>query len=180
MTGNITIGILKLLGRGLSMKSTGSAFASAGKNMRGRGKGMGGKKGASLTEEALDFLLKDPHEGKRQSSGTPALSLFEKGMTGQNGPQERQDSAAAREEARAALMRHIVSFTDGRVRLRHKAFRDASLHSPLTDALAKSGPWKSIRFNAATGSALLCYDPQMSREAFLDAALPLGAFLTAY
>ena len=89
-----------------------------------------------------------------------------------------RSSAAEREAALKALARHIVSFTDGRVRLRHEVFKKAFVHAPLQQALTAGGMFTSVEFKASTGSALLLYDAgKMSRTEFMEAALPLGSFL---
>lgn len=83
-----------------------------------------------------------------------------------------------REAALAALAAHIVSFTDGRVRLRHPALRHAGTHAPLQEALARTGCFTALTFSERTGSILLEYDGRhLSRADFCEAALPLGWFL---
>ena len=49
-------------------------------------------------------------------------------------PAVKEDSVDARREAALkALMRHIASFTDGRVRLRHEAFKEQAIHAPCAN-----------------------------------------------
>ncbi len=85
---------------------------------------------------------------------------------------------ARREAALEALMRHIASFTDGRVRLRHEAFKKQAIHAALRQALEQTGQFTAVEFKAATGSVLLRYDAgRLSRADFLEAAMPLGLFL---
>ncbi|HJA79986.1 MAG TPA: hypothetical protein H9784_10565 [Candidatus Desulfovibrio intestinavium] len=88
------------------------------------------------------------------------------------------DAAAERRAALAALLAHITSFTDGRVRLRHSALRADAVHAPLREALELAGCFTGLTFSRRTGSLLLEYDPQRhSRADFLEAALPVGFFL---
>lgn len=92
----------------------------------------------------------------------------------------RAESAAdwRRAAALEALEAHMVSFINGRARLRHPALRLAAVHAPLRDALAQAGCFTALTFSARTGSLLLEYDgSQLSRADFCAAALPLGWFL---
>ena len=94
-------------------------------------------------------------------------------------PAVKEDSVDARREAALkALMRHITSFTDGRVRLRHEAFKEQAIHAALRQPLELTGQFTAVEFKAATGSVLLRYDAgHLSRDDFLEAAMLLGLFL---
>ena len=94
-------------------------------------------------------------------------------------PAVKEDSVDARREAALkALMRHIASFTDGRVRLRHEAFKEQDIHAALRQPLELTGQFTAVEFKAATGSVLLRYDAgRLSRDDFLEAAVVLGLFL---
>lgn len=94
-------------------------------------------------------------------------------------PAVKEDSVDARREAALkALMRHIASFTDGRVRLRHEAFKEQAIHAALRQPLELTGQFTAVEFKAATGSVLLRYDAgHLSRDDFLEAAVVLGLFL---
>lgn len=82
------------------------------------------------------------------------------------------------EAAMRALLGSIHHFSDGRVRLRHPLFRESSTFGALHTLLCEGTGIRDATFNAATGSALLTYDPgQTSRKEFLQQALPLGACL---
>lgn len=85
-----------------------------------------------------------------------------------------------REAALSALAAHIVSFINGRVRLRHPALRQPEAHGPLREALGRQGCFTALTFSARTGSILLEYDGhRLSRADFCEAALPLGRFLAS-
>lgn len=83
--------------------------------------------------------------------------------------------------ALAALEAHIVSFTNGRVRLRHPALRQPEAHAVLREALGNQRCFTELTFSARTGSVLLEYDGRtLSRADFGEAALPLGHYLAQW
>lgn len=87
----------------------------------------------------------------------------------------------SREAALAALKAHIVSFTNGRVRLRHPALRQPEAHAVLREALGQADCFTELTFSARTGSILLEYDGRtLSRADFGEAALPLGHYLAQW
>ena len=72
----------------------------------------------------------------------------------------------------------IVSFTDGRVRLRHPALEQPGLMEAACSFLQGVEGVTAVQGNPKTGSLLLFYDTeQLSREAILDLAAQGASFL---
>lgn len=175
--------VLSLLGG----KSGGGQGCGGGRGGQG-GKGRGRNQNAAPLEEAFAALLDKDRAAtgtRLETASRPDLAPFtpsadqiidvragEAPVAGE-GPLD-----ARREAALEALMRHIASFTDGRVRLRHEAFKEQAIHAALRQALEQTGQFTAVEFKAATGSVLLRYDAgRLSRADFLEAAMPLGLFL---
>ena len=193
MMGKMAVGLLGLMGKGLlggGTRRAGTALSILGKGsgcMRSGGQGCGSGRGgrnSSPLEEALTSLLE--RNGAAACLSTASRSELEASSADADiidvcaveKTASARSSAAEREAALKALARHIVSFTDGRVRLRHEVFKKAFVHAPLQQALTAGGMFTSVEFKASTGSALLLYDAgKMSRTEFMEAALPLGSFL---
>lgn len=55
----------------------------------------------------------------------------------------------------------VASCIPGRIRLRHKIFRDREIAAALAAAVEASGAEASIEINSETGSALIKYKPEM-------------------
>lgn len=158
-----------------------SPFARSGGGKGGAGRGQGGrgrKQQAEPLEEALRQLFAaDRSAGIEMDEGKPPLAASA-GEASIDVAELPSDAAAERRAALAALLAHITSFTDGRVRLRHSALRADAVHAPLREALELAGCFTGLTFSRRTGSLLLEYDPQRhSRADFLEAALPVGFFL---
>ena len=198
MMGKMGLGLLGFVGKSLLSGggAAGSVLSAVGKGCAGgAGKGGGGSsvlsgrnQNAAPLEEAFAALLDKDRAAtgtRLETASRPELAPFtpsadqiidvcaeEAPVTGE-GPLD-----ARREAALEALMRHIASFTDGRVRLRHEAFKEQAIHAALRQALEQTGQFTAVEFQAATGSVLLRYDAgRLSRADFLEAAMPLGLFL---
>lgn len=113
--------------------------------------------------------------GQGDATCPPVYALPEEGaFTSSSGD-------AGREAALSALEAHIVSFTNGRVRLRHPALRQPEAHALLREALGCQDCFTALTFSARAGSILLEYDGRsLSRADFGEAALPLGRFLAQW
>ncbi len=86
--------------------------------------------------------------------------------------------AGERVRALQALLDSVVSLVEGRVRLRHRAFRDAAGNAALAARLQATGRFTEVRFTPGTGSVLLRFDAaRVGMADFLGAALPLGAHI---
>lgn len=72
----------------------------------------------------------------------------------------------------------IVSFVDGRVRLRHHALKNPEMAAVAEAAAGGIDGVTSVRVNPVTGSMLLFYDPErISREHLASLADEWSAFL---
>lgn len=207
MPGKMGIGLVALLGKEFLGRGTAGAaletLGSLGKRMVGSGGGRGGasssgqrggqgrgqaggrKRQADPLEDALRRLLDGGRsaapdvEESGQTSGTPvgeaildARALSSGRKAADASPDQRR--AAAME----ALLAHVASFTDGRVRVRHPVLREVAVHEALREELTRCGCFTGMTFNAKTGSLLLEYDPRRhSRADFLEAAVPVGLLL---
>lgn len=154
------------------------------------GKGCGRNQNAAPLEEALAALLVKGRTGAAARLETashmelaPSSSrddLVTDVRTVEAPADVESPADARRKAALEALMRHVVSFTDGRVRLRHEALKEQVVHAALRQALEQTEQFTAVEFKAATGSVLLRYDAgRLSRADFLEAAMPLGLFLAA-
>lgn len=187
-------GALGILG-GLGKRMAGSVGGKGGASPRGQGGGQGRGQGgggrarqaapsSNVLEDALRRLLDD---GRAAASGAAGMGQAPRTDIGGTIPGMQAlpsdtpaDTAAEQRRAAAldALLAHITSFADGRVRLRHPVLREAAVHVPLREELTRAGCFTGLTFNAKTGSLLLEYDPRRhSRADFLDAALPVGLLL---
>lgn len=145
---------------------------------RPRGHGRGGRQ-TGLADVARTAL-----SGRDEAACPPAYALPDDAPFSAAGgdPAAGMAEETAAEKRRAAALRaldaHMVSFINGRARLRHPALRQTAVHAPLRDALARAGCFTALTFSARTGSLLLEYDGRrLSPADFCDAALPLGWFL---
>ena len=70
---------------------------------------------------------------------------------------------------------HIASFIDGRVRVRHRALRDAETVEQARASLTAAPGVRAATVNCHTGSLLLEYDPQaLDREGVLSLLRRVG------
>lgn len=68
-------------------------------------------------------------------------------------------------------LRCVVSFTEGRLRLRHPALKDTALADLVTTVLGQKEGITSVAVNPRVGSLLLFYDPtKISRAALMELA----------
>lgn len=207
MMGKMGIGLAallgkELLGRGAAGGALG-ALGSLGKRMvgsggrggasqrggQGRGQGRGQAGGRNRQADPLEDALRRLLDGGRAAAPDAARNGQESGsVVGEAIPDARAlplDTTAAdaspdrrRAAAMEALLAHVASFIDGRVRVRHPVLREAAVHAPLREALERAGCFTGLTFNAKTGSLLLEYDPRLhSRADFLEAAVPVGLLL---
>lgn len=188
-------------GGGASRGGKGGQGGQAGKS--GQSKGQGGQSRSSQNqqddfslEDALNMLL-EQNKLKNQEQQAPKQSanLRKLAQTAQNQDEapcettiEEQAKLTAPsltedeqvqvyQEAIAVLQGHIVSFSAGRVRIRHPQLQQSQDHAALEQALLQEG-LSSVSFKASTGSALITYDAKsMSQEAFLVATLPLAIYI---
>lgn len=78
----------------------------------------------------------------------------------------------------ASVSDHIVSFIDGRVRLRHPALKKPDLADMALSVVKSVEGVTDVRVNPVTGSMLLFYDTEkLSREQLLALAHQCSAFL---
>lgn len=149
--------------------------AGQGGRMDGRPRGCGGHAGCGgERQDALRDMLLDVLPGQGDAACPPVYSL-----PGESSVASSAD--AGREAALSALEAHIVSFINGRVRLRHPALRQPEAHAFLREALGCRDCFTALTFSARTGSILLEYDGRrLSRADFGEAALPLGRFLAQW
>lgn len=157
-------------------------FPSDGGNRRGGQAGrMAGRFAAGGRRERTDGLWETARE--LLCSRTDAATAV-----GMPADRKTADTSAdhpsgedRREAALTALAAHIVSFIDGRVRLRHPALQQPETHVLLREALDRESFFTALTFSARTGSLLLEYDGRrLSRADFCEAALPLGWFLAQW
>ena len=70
-----------------------------------------------------------------------------------------------------AVSDHVVSFVDGRVRLRHPALKDAAIAGIVTGVLSETKGILSAGVNPRLGSLLITYAPErLSKEQLLELA----------
>lgn len=168
-------------GRGGSLHGSGMKGSRSGKD----GKGCRQTDAPALDELLTGLLQRQTTVGETVRTFLPAASPHEAGaetIDVQALPAGAAASTAVdntdMEAAMRALLGSIHHFSDGRVRLRHPLFRESSTFGALHTLLCEGTGIRDATFNAATGSALLTYDPgQTSRKEFLQQALPLGACL---
>ena len=193
MIGRLALGLLGGLGKGMMAAGGGKvALGLAKMALGGKGKGSGGRGGKAggegcgrleggrqrdLPLEKLSGLLE---EREVRNSGMNAEKVFSSGGV-MPGVRPESDGTAAMTDADRAALRclaaHIVSFTDGRVRLRHPALR-AAVPDALRRELLGCPGLQEVTFNVMTGSALLFYDTgRLDRPGLLAAILPLGRYL---
>ena len=78
------------------------------------------------------------------------------------------------------IEKHITSFIDGRVRVRHPALRVEENAAPLRELLGSLPGMRQVAINSRTGSLLLEYDPaRLSREDLLALAGQWETFVAA-
>ena len=189
MTGRLLLGLLGGLGKGMAIAGGGRAvsglarMALGGKGGRGGtagGKGRGGRQEESSPLQEFLRLLPDEragHDGERGRCGrarSPEASL--------SGMRSEADAASGQlysdETALRCLAEHCVSFTEGRVRVRHSALRAVAVPEDVRRQLLEHPGLREATFNPVTGSALLLYDAEiLDRPGLLAAALPLGRYL---
>lgn len=183
----------------------GSSRASQGGKggQGGQSRGQGGQGRSSQNqqddfslEDALNMLL-EQNKPKNQEQQAPKQSanLRKLAQTAQNQDEAPCDTiieaqtnpttpsltedeqVQVYQEAIAVLQAHIVSFSVGRVRIRHPQLQQSQDHTALEQALLQEG-LSGVSFKASTGSALISYDAKsMSQEAFLVATLPLAIYI---
>ena len=168
-------------GRGGSLHGSGMKGSRSGKD----GKGCRQTDAPALDELLTGLLQRQTTVGETVRTFLPAASPHETGaetidvqaLPAGTAASTAVDSADM-EAAMRALLGSIHHFSDGRVRLRHPLFQESSTFGALHTLLCEGTGIRDATFNAATGSALLTYDPgQTSRKEFLQQALPLGACL---
>lgn len=164
-------------GQGYGRRAGQGAGAGQGGRMGGRPRGCAGHagRGGNDRQDVLRDMLLDVQPGQGGATCPTVYALPEEGaFTSSSGD-------ADREAALSALEAHIVSFTNGRVRLRHPALRQPEAHALLREALGCQDCFTALTFSARTGSILLEYDGRsLSRADFGEAALPLGRFLAQW
>lgn len=78
------------------------------------------------------------------------------------------------------LLRHVTSFIDGRVRLRHPALRQHHVVAQIEPRILSVKGIRSAEFNERSGSLLVQYDPSvLSRDDLIRQALPWASYLDA-
>lgn len=190
MLGRLALGLLGGLGKGAMAAGGGkmalelAKMALGGKGGAGRGGGGRGSQGGGRQQNVpLEELLcalsgeqkaqaagKIP-SGRGQSSEPAAHALCREG-------EGAAPSTDDNETALRCLAAHIVSFTEGRVRLRHPALRAAPVPDALRRELLEHPGLREVTCNVVTGSALLLYDAgQLDRPGLLATLLPLGRYL---
>lgn len=159
MTGRLLLGLLGGLGKGMAIAGGGRAvsglarMALGGKGGRGGTAGGKGRGGRARSPEA-------PLSGMRSEADAASGQLY-------------SDETALR-----CLAEHCVSFTEGRVRVRHSALRAVAVPEDVRRQLLEHPGLREVTFNPVTGSALLLYDAEiLDRPGLLAAALPLGRYL---
>ncbi len=197
MIGRLALGLMGGLGKGMLAAGGGKvALELAKMALGGRGKGSGGRGGKAggggrggqgadgrQQEAPLEELLRVlSDKTQRRDAGNVSFGKEAPldGATHEVYPES--DGAAAMTVADEAALRcltaHIVSFTEGRVRLRHPALRAAAVPDELRREMLEHPGLREVTFNAVTGSALLLYDAgQLDRPELLAALLPLGRYL---
>ena len=76
------------------------------------------------------------------------------------------------------LLRHVTSFIDGRVRLRHPALYRHEVVAAIRPHVTAIRGVMSAEFNERAGSLLVLYDPALlSREELIRQALPWAQYL---
>lgn len=191
MLGRLALGLLGGLGKGamaagggkmvleLAKMALGGKGRGDGRGGGGRGSQGGGRQQNVPLEELLGALSGEQKaqaagkipSGRGQSSESAACALCREGEGTAVMPDDN-------ETALRCLAAHIVSFTEGRVRLRHPALRAAPVPDALRRELLEHPGLREATFNVVTGSALLLYDAgQLDRPGLLAALLPLGRYL---
>ncbi len=69
---------------------------------------------------------------------------------------------------------HIVSFTEGRIRIRHDALRDATLGQEVCTFLQDMNGIESVEYKAITGSLLIRYDDENISQEEISVLLEQG------
>ncbi len=69
---------------------------------------------------------------------------------------------------------HIVSFTEGRIRLRHSALRNAALGAEISAFIRSMNGIESVEHKALTGSLLIHYDETIITEEEIHTLLEQG------
>lgn len=196
MLGRLALGLLGGLGKGMMAAGGGKvalelakmALGSKGRGAGGRGgKAGGGGRGGQGSGRQEDVPLEDllrALSGERRAQGAGKIGSAS-GLSSESAARircpEGEGAAPMMSDDEAALhclVAHIVSFTEGRLRLRHPALRAAPVPDALRRELLEHPGLREATFNAVTGSALLFYDAgQLDRPGLLAALLPLGRYL---
>lgn len=196
MLGRLALGLLGGLGKGMMAAGGGKvalelakmALGSKGRKAGGRGgKAGGGVRGGQENGRQQDVPLEDllrvlSDKTQRRDAGKVSSGREEplEGVTHDVHPEGRGAAAVAGDDEAVlrCLAAYIVSFTEGRVRLRHPALRAAPVPDALRRELLEHPGVQEATFNTVTGSALLLYDAgQLDRSELLAALLPLGRYL---
>lgn len=156
--------------------------ASGGGSRRGGQAGrMTGRSAGGGRRERTDGLWEAAQELLFTRRDTPAADGMSAASKAGDTSADGLSAEEIREDALKALAAHTVSFTNGRVRVRHPALRLWETHAPLREALTREPFFTTLTFSARTGSLLLEYDGRLaSRADFSEAALPLGWFLALW
>ncbi len=189
-------------GQGAGMGRGSAGHGAAGKGA-GTGKGPGAGKGRGKRGRKSAASQTSDVSGQLVSTVTEHLSLPDAGADGisdaviveentvpavrhtaEQVQTQTESQEAARQEAAlqedqlalASLAQHIVSFVDGRVRVRHAGLASDEAAQALTTLLQANGITAS--FSPRGSSALLTYDAaKLDRAGLLLHALPLARYL---
>ena len=193
MLGRLALGLLGGLGKGAMAAGGGKMALELAKMAlggKGRGAGRGGGTGGRGSQGGGRQQNMPLEELLGALSGEQKARAAGKIPSGRGLPSEPAACALCwegegtavmaddNETALRCLAAHIVSFTEGRVRLRHPALRAAPVPDALRRELLEHPGLREATFNVVTGSALLLYDAgQLDRPGLLAALLPLGRYL---
>lgn len=125
---------------------------------------------------ALDDAAQTPEEQARAQEQEPAQGQAQEQTLTQDQAQAREAAAREEERALASLAESIVSFLDGRVRVRHPGLASEEAARALVTLLKAAGI--TAAFSPRGSSVLLTYDATaLDRAGFLLRALPLARYL---
>ncbi len=180
-----------------------SSQKGQGGGLKGGGKGRQSQNSQSdessfSLEDALNMLLEQNNQQAaraqssttHQANNTPSQLEAPDFTDNDDTPQDDQASLDKQapaftteqqiqvyQETIALLQASVVSFSSGRVRLRHPQLKESKDHVALQKALLEEG-LSEVTFKASTGSALIIYDTKrFSDETFWVATLPLAIYL---
>lgn len=188
-------------GQGGGSSRGGQGGGQKGGQSKGQGRSSQNQQDEFSLEDALNMLL-EQNSPKNQVQEAPKQSanLRKLAQSAQNQDEEPyeepygvrdvvaqesptapslsdEDQVQIFQAAIDVLQAHIVSFSAGRVRVRHPQLQQSQDHAALQNALLQEG-LSDVSFKASTGSALIIYDAKrFSQETFLVAALPLAIYL---